>query len=146
MNNIPTLVQIMAWRRPGDKPLSEPMMVILLTHICVTRPQWVKTIVATGYLPYQITQNTFFGFVIYMSGDNDTDRILWLISDAVVCVTWVMYRPHHRGDHGTNFLPLLFTTASRIQKCTYRKKIFTGQIPQSNLSKVNNVCDYLSMP
>ena len=28
INNIPTLVQIMAWRRPGDKPLSEPMMVI----------------------------------------------------------------------------------------------------------------------
>ena len=24
--NIPTLVQIMAWRRIGDKPLSEPMM------------------------------------------------------------------------------------------------------------------------
>ena len=41
-NNIPTLVQIMAWRRPGDKPLSEPMMVSLLTHICVTRPQWVN--------------------------------------------------------------------------------------------------------
>ena len=40
-NNIPTLVQIMAWRRPGDKPLSEPMLVSLLTHICVTRPQWV---------------------------------------------------------------------------------------------------------
>ena len=36
-------VQIMAWRRPGDKPLSEPMMVRLLTHICITRPQWVKT-------------------------------------------------------------------------------------------------------
>ena len=32
----------MAWRRPRDKPLSEPMMVSLLTHICVTRPQWVK--------------------------------------------------------------------------------------------------------
>ena len=32
----------MAWRRTGDKPLSEPMMVSLLTHICVTRPQWVK--------------------------------------------------------------------------------------------------------
>ena len=32
----------MAWRRPGDKPLSEPMMVSLLTHICVTRPQRVK--------------------------------------------------------------------------------------------------------
>ena len=42
INNIPALVQIMAWRRSGDKPLSEPMLVRLLTHICVTRPQWVK--------------------------------------------------------------------------------------------------------
>ena len=42
INNIPALVQIMAWRRSGDKPLSEPMMVSLPTHICVTRPQWVK--------------------------------------------------------------------------------------------------------
>ena len=42
INNIPTLVQIMAWRRLGDKPLSEPMMVRLPTHICVNRPQWVK--------------------------------------------------------------------------------------------------------
>ena len=42
INNNPALVQIMAWRRQGDKPLSEPMMVCLLTDICVTRPQWVK--------------------------------------------------------------------------------------------------------
>ena len=42
INNILALVQIMAWRRPGDKPLSEPLLVSLLTHICVTRPQWVK--------------------------------------------------------------------------------------------------------
>ena len=42
INNIPALVQIMAWRRPGDKPLSETMMVSLLTHICVTRPKWVN--------------------------------------------------------------------------------------------------------
>ena len=39
INNIPALVQTMAWRRPDDKPLSEPMMVRLPTHICVTRPQ-----------------------------------------------------------------------------------------------------------
>ena len=41
INNIPALVQIMAWRRPGDKPLSEPMMVWLLTHLCIIWPQWV---------------------------------------------------------------------------------------------------------
>ena len=33
INNIPSLVQIMAWYCPGDKPLSEPMMVSLPTHI-----------------------------------------------------------------------------------------------------------------
>ena len=42
INNIPALVQIMAWGRPGHKPLSEPMTVNLPTHICITRPQWVK--------------------------------------------------------------------------------------------------------
>ena len=42
INYIPALLQIMAWCRPGDKPSSEPMMVSLLTHICVTRPPWVK--------------------------------------------------------------------------------------------------------
>ena len=44
INNIPALVQIMAWRCSGDKPLSESMLVSLPTHICVTRPQWVKVI------------------------------------------------------------------------------------------------------
>ena len=43
INNIPALVQIMAWHRPGDKPLSEAMMVNLQRHICVTRPQWVNS-------------------------------------------------------------------------------------------------------
>ena len=39
---VPSLVKIMAWCRPGNKPLSEPMMVKLLMHICITRLQWVK--------------------------------------------------------------------------------------------------------
>ena len=41
INNIPALVKIMAWRWPGDKPLSEPMMGTLPTHLCITQPQWV---------------------------------------------------------------------------------------------------------
>ena len=56
INNIPALVQIMAWRRPGDKPLSEPTMVIVLTHICITRPQWVNCSLYGPLLPlwYQV--------------------------------------------------------------------------------------------
>ena len=42
IDNNPALVLLMAWRRSGDKPLSDPIMISLLTHICVTRPQWVK--------------------------------------------------------------------------------------------------------
>ena len=39
INNIPVLVQIMAWCCPGDKPLSETKRVSLLMHICITLPQ-----------------------------------------------------------------------------------------------------------
>ena len=42
INNIPALVQKMAWCWRGDKPSSETMMERLLTNICVTRPQWVS--------------------------------------------------------------------------------------------------------
>ena len=42
IHNIPAMVQKMAWRRPGDKPLSEQLRVSSLTHICIIRPQWVK--------------------------------------------------------------------------------------------------------
>ena len=42
INNNPALVQIMGWRRPGDKPLSETMLPSLLAYICFTWPQWVK--------------------------------------------------------------------------------------------------------
>ena len=43
-NDIPALVQMMAWHPSGNKPLSEPMMVSLMTLICVTMPQLVKRI------------------------------------------------------------------------------------------------------
>ena len=60
INNIPALVQIMAWRRPGDKPLSEPTLVCLLTHICVTRPQWVKYKTVLLLLPLRYVRMRFF--------------------------------------------------------------------------------------
>ena len=45
IKNIPALVQIMVWLKPGDKPLSEAMIVRLLTHVCITRPQWIKGLI-----------------------------------------------------------------------------------------------------
>ena len=55
-NNIPALVLIMAWRRSGNKPLSEPMVLSFLTHICVARPQWVDTaIIRNCHFPYTLS-------------------------------------------------------------------------------------------
>ena len=51
INKIPALVQIMAWRRPGDKPLSEPMLDSSTALICVTRPQWVKPAAMEQLMP-----------------------------------------------------------------------------------------------
>ena len=60
INNILSLIQIMAWRHPGDKAFSEPMVIRLLTHICVTRPQWVNAgdLYDISILPYQCMTST----------------------------------------------------------------------------------------
>ena len=66
INNIPAsaLVYIMAWRCPGDKPLSEPTTFSLPTHLCVTRLQWVKDyfwsfVLSSKYMYLQPWQNWF---------------------------------------------------------------------------------------
>ena len=50
IDNILELVQIMAWRRPGAKPLYESMMVSLPTHISVARPQWIKAVLSIDHM------------------------------------------------------------------------------------------------
>ena len=65
INNILALVQIKAWYRPGNKPLSKPMMVSLLMHICITWPQWVNKI-GWNKLFYQLGDKT-----ICNESDND---------------------------------------------------------------------------
>ena len=52
INNKPSIVQIMAGRQSGDKLLSEPMMVNLLSQICVTWPKWVKQNPTSTRIPH----------------------------------------------------------------------------------------------
>ena len=67
INNITALDQIMAWRRPGDKPLSEPRMVSLPTHICVTRPQWVNYGVSMFIFYYDHCFNSGQNTILYQA-------------------------------------------------------------------------------
>ena len=86
IDNIPTLVQIMAWGRPGGKPLSEAMMVSLLTHMCVTWPQWIKK-----------RMNTVIHITMNHAGHTNFHDIQSSWSDNVVVkmLSW------HLGYHST---------------------------------------------
>ena len=82
INNIPTLVQIMAWRPPGDKPLSEPMMVSLPTHICVARLQWVK--------PFRVEGNENFFFIRWSTTQRSiTCRVLDEVNGRLLRLYWL---------------------------------------------------------
>ena len=70
IKNIPALVQIMAWHRPWYKPLSEPMLVSLPMHICVTQPQLVNAAVLTYneynfslWKSWKVSNNSTFPFL-----------------------------------------------------------------------------------
>ena len=70
IDNKPALVQVMAC--PGDKPLSELMMVCLLLHICVTQPQWI---------------NYRNGFVLYRQKYTSNVQNMWLLCICIyVCI------------------------------------------------------------
>ena len=58
INNILALFLIMAWRRSGDKPLSEPTMASFLTHISVSKPQCVI------YSIYHIKPSVSFHYTV----------------------------------------------------------------------------------
>ena len=60
IDNIPALVQIMSWHQPGGKPLSEPMITILLTHISTTRPLvgWINSLGPSDAIWWQRSLST----------------------------------------------------------------------------------------
>ena len=77
INNIPALVKIMAWHRPGDKPLSEPMIVSLLTHICITRPQWVNCLSQTYSMRHRAFKIDSQRHFLIWKSTNGTSEPVW---------------------------------------------------------------------
>ena len=109
INNIPALVLIMAWRRPGDKPLSESMLVRSLTHICLTRHQWVKRL-TTSLVEWQhfrqstnmltwlmavlvfITRTWFHWFKFLHIFAENVRLIYWLVGSPIDYIDWLLPR------------------------------------------------------
>ena len=119
INNIPALVQIMAWRRPGAKPLSEPMLPTLLTHIYVTRPQWVKSVSPKLLTadPHVMMRYTFDKSYGWFSSDqmNQHDALIQFVRFLVLhkmyvsghflwCkIYWLLALTHHHWFHWVKF-------------------------------------------
>ena len=92
INNIPALVQIMARRHTGDEPLSEPMLVSLPTHICVTRPQWVNMLNPKHIVEKLSKFLLLHVFYISFSMIVDTNELpsqMWS-DDCVMPINWVV--------------------------------------------------------
>ena len=94
INNIPALVQIMAWHRSGYKPLCESMMVSLLMHICITPPQWGKSLSRARYmavyLGYTCTfqaMNTLFDMRDKLDKQDDSPLCQWLRRHGAASIT-----------------------------------------------------------
>ena len=66
IHNILALVRIMACCLVATKPLSKPMMVSLLTHICITRPQWVKGWINLYFFPSFAPLNKLIYIYMYI--------------------------------------------------------------------------------
>ena len=72
----------MAECRAGDTPLSEPIRVNLLTHICVTRPQWVKGVLLT--LITRVSMN---------SDKNNNHLYIHVINRDDKSITLILFHP-----------------------------------------------------
>ena len=77
INNIPALVQILAWRRSGNKPLSEPMMVSSRYQMCL--------------------KNTFVELIPHIPGTNECLVIELLYGGQQCAATHPEVLPKHSG-------------------------------------------------
>ena len=145
-SNFLALVQIMAWRRPSDKILSELMMFSLLTHICVTRRQWINIVMwPWPYLDMQwniicnknkwlrwlvLSINKFlflFIFLFFLTCQCMTDVSLWCVNEDIFtkCLSTLQWR-HNGHDGVSNHQPhhcLLNLLSGRGSKKTSKVRV-----------------------
>ena len=134
INSIPALVQMMAWHRLGDKPLSEPMMVSLLMHIFVTWPQWVNVQLLNSFIVCRlINYNTHFGHLFIkwdvLKGETGGKiNVLAFISYIfknihLVKLLWCYHQNHHAllPFSGKNLF--LLASGTLLSWCSWLKKM-----------------------
>ena len=64
-----------------------------------------------------------------MSGEHDTDSILWLLLEAISCVAWLIYRSHRWRGHGSNFLTAVIYSSQSNSKLYVQKNNYVPKPP-----------------
>ena len=113
------LVQIMVWRRPGDRPLSEPMMVSLLAHICVARSQWIRF--HWSLFP-KVRIKDISALVQIMAsrwtGDKPLSETKMVSVLRHICVTRFPEGPSKLNKTYQTLIPCVFVNGQKQRKCT----------------------------
>ena len=124
----------MAWRRPGDKPLSGPMMVSLLTHICVTRPQWVN--VGNEPIVSSASEMTF----MMTSPNENIFRVTGPLCRELTGHRWI---PPHKGQWRGALMFYLICAWTNAWGCscssTDRRFLHNGHFWKKFLTKNDNI-------
>ena len=85
----------MAWRRLNNNALSEPKMISLLTHLCVTRPEWLNhikiTFCAAGLFHWLLDKTKWqwcdiFYFTWVIAVPSNLSYVRWHYSDVIMGV------------------------------------------------------------
>ena len=128
INNITALVHIMAWHQA-------PMIVCLLTHICVTRPQWVNAYIGRYSTQIKNQPRVFHEARIqYCLGD--TMVYGWVYTRIKRMIDLMIWR-HYKGSvvmltECSTLTGLFFTTsdAKQWRKFRHNDDIMTGLIDE----------------
>ena len=84
INNVPSLVQIMAWRQSGDKPLSEPLMVDFFMHMSLyinelTHWPLLDLVVILKLVVFKLISRSVFGaFPVKLPSGECHKTSLWI--------------------------------------------------------------------
>ena len=110
----------MAWRRLGDKPLSEPMIVSLLMHICVARPQWVNSIKSCKF----IQALSMIVYACFLNHNSLRPKAAYMHGGVRAPLVWLIVRlASEPMYHTVGFISL--TTASKRDHHLFRSWLVT---------------------
>ena len=128
----------MAWCRPGDKPLYEPMVIIILTHTCVTRPQWVKSRMKMALLQLHLRDQKLYSYygAPYIKGLT-VRMITWPLSSTRRISTANHMVEHISDNYAINFI----STSATINEIVWCVPLFWNieTVPGGRLTKAYDV-------